>query len=845
MTTIHSIFASALTLGALGACALGLTLPVSEDSSTGGNAVLGRSAGRDTALHVSAARQALVRFEAGAFADGIAAADLSKARLVIFIGSVSAPGALTLHRIVQDWSEHGTSVPAFDAVPLATIPESSVVARKFVIVEVTETVRAWLRDPGSDFGFAIAARGGARVLLGAKEGSAVGHPAQLQIETRDAPPVAARMDGDDGSTGARARVRAPVTGLLTNADIPANSLKGNRLRDGTVPGAKLVPNLTLLGTTKGTFSGTFSGPFTGSGAGLTDLDASNLASGTVPDARLSANVVMRNAASLTGSGAGLTDLDASNLASGTVPDARLSANVVMRNGAALNGLNAVSLTQPAAKITAVSANGGYVKVASGADPVFTVTGDRAGTTPRAHGFDVGTPVTIAGLAGGAAGANGAWIVATVPTPSTFTLESPPPVDAGTGGTAVGASTTQLTALAHGFSAGQKIVMSGFNDIGANYTHTPLDSPPGNYQLDSFPYTVSSIGLTADAFRIAEGAMSVAESGLTHAFTSPRDNPQLTIDTKVDTYGSATGNLYLRAARNGMHDAGTGIVLETTDGAGMIHSPGLFSTGNMLQAGPRFVVVSGPLLGQGAGIADIQYESSTFSARADESNFSLVRHLPASVTTSFTIAGATADSLLVQHGTPSTPVVSITDYADHDATRSGTLLLKASGSSIGVSISLQGTQNGGASTHGWIKEGGNDHLYVGPAFTVLGGGTTGTGNPLADFTATTSRLYGNGTPGLTVAPGGDLQLQKTMTPAGTTANGLTINKTSGSVRLAPGDTSKVLNNALVSPSSIVQATVCTHDATCKSVQAVKSAGTITFYPNAAPTEEVEIDFIVTN
>ena len=85
----------------------------------------------------------------------------------------------------------------------------------------------------------------------------------------------------------------------------------------------------------------------------------------------------------------------------------------------------------------------------------------------------------------------------------------------------------------------------------------------------------------------------------------------------------------------------------------------------------------------------------------------------------------------------------------------------------------------------------------------------------------------------------------MTPAGTTANGLTINKTSGSVRLAAGDTSKVLNNALVSPSSVVIATVCTHDATCKSVQAVKGAGTITFHPNAAPTGEVEIDFIVTN
>lgn len=60
------------------------------------------------------------------------------------------------------------------------------------------------------------------------------------------------------------------------------------------------------------------GTFTGSGSGLSSLNASNLASGTIPDARFPATLPAA-------SGVNLTALNASNLSSGTVADARLAA----------------------------------------------------------------------------------------------------------------------------------------------------------------------------------------------------------------------------------------------------------------------------------------------------------------------------------------------------------------------------------------------------------------------------------------------------------------------------------------------------------------------------------------
>lgn len=92
--------------------------------------------------------------------------------------------------------------------------------------------------------------------------------------------------------------------------------------------------------------------------------------------------------------------------------------------------------------------------------------------------------------------------------------------------------------------------------------------------------------------------------------------------------------------------------------------------------------------------------------------------------------------------------------------------------------------------------------------------------------------------------GDLQLGKTVTAAGTTG-ARTINQTSGTVNFAAAAASLVVTNSLVSANSIIMCTVGTNDATMKSVQAVAAAGSFTIYPNAAPTAETRVNFVVTN
>lgn len=92
--------------------------------------------------------------------------------------------------------------------------------------------------------------------------------------------------------------------------------------------------------------------------------------------------------------------------------------------------------------------------------------------------------------------------------------------------------------------------------------------------------------------------------------------------------------------------------------------------------------------------------------------------------------------------------------------------------------------------------------------------------------------------------GTIFVEKTITPAGTTGI-QTINKIAGSINFAAGNTSKVVINSNSTVNSIILCTVCTNDATMKSVAVVAGAGSFSLYANAAPTAETKVNFMVIN
>ena len=75
-------------------------------------------------------------------------------------------------------------------------------------------------------------------------------------------------------------------GAVSSTAISSGAITSEKIAGGAVGGTQLAPGLTLGGTTLGTFSG--------NGGALSGLTATNIASGTLADARLSANVALRS-----------------------------------------------------------------------------------------------------------------------------------------------------------------------------------------------------------------------------------------------------------------------------------------------------------------------------------------------------------------------------------------------------------------------------------------------------------------------------------------------------------------------------------------------------------------------
>lgn len=139
----------------------------------------------------------------------------------------------------------------------------------------------------------------------------------------------------------------------------------------------------------------------GSGSSLTALNASNLSSGTVPDARFPATLPAA-------SGANLTDLNASNLSTGTVPTARLASGTA-NSTTYLRGdqtwATVAGYSGPQAQ--AFTGNGTFTIPAGATRLKVTVVGGGAGGCGNSSG-------STSGRGGGAGGAAINWLTGLTP-----------------------------------------------------------------------------------------------------------------------------------------------------------------------------------------------------------------------------------------------------------------------------------------------------------------------------------------------------------------------------------------------------------------------------------------------
>jgi hypothetical protein len=355
-----------------------------------------------------------------------------------------------------------------------------------------------------------------------------------------------------------------TVGTLANARTTASDANGAStivLRDSNGSFAGNVITATTSNAT--TFNGT-TGAFTnvsGNGVALTAINASNVTSGTLDNARTTGNtansastIVLRDAngsfganvvtATFSGNGATLSAINASNISSGTIDNARTTAasangasTIVQRDsggnfaaatvtaavignlsgGSSINASNVSSGTIANARTTAATANGASTIVLRGASGEFSagaITGDSfsgngsAITAINASSISSGT-VATARLGSGTANAStflrGDQTYATVTSPNDGTLTM------STSGTGISGSAT-FTANQAGAST--FTVTSNATSANGASTIVARDSS-GNFSVNTITavtsFTGPGTGLTGTASSLTAGTATTANA----------------------------------------------------------------------------------------------------------------------------------------------------------------------------------------------------------------------------------------------------------------------------------------------------------------------------------------------
>jgi hypothetical protein len=259
---------------------------------------------------------------------------------------------------------------------------------------------------------------------------------------------------------------------------------------------------------------------------LTDLNADNLASGTVPDARFPATLPASN-------GSALTDLNADNLASGTLPDARFPATLPAASGANLTSLNASNLasgTVPIARIdlnllttSTADADGDFFAVVDsvGAEKKLTKGNIAISGFNNDSGFIDGSALNASNLSSGTV--PDARFPATLPAANGSALTALNATQL-TSGTVPDARFPATLPAANG---------SALTDLNATALTT---GTVANARLDAQLQDVAGLAVTNGGFIVGDGSNFVLETGATARASLSLDTGN---DVQFDSFGVGT------------------------------------------------------------------------------------------------------------------------------------------------------------------------------------------------------------------------------------------------------------------------------------------------------------------
>ena len=199
----------------------------------------------DQTLHTGGSAISLLQFDLSSLPAGTTATNVARANLILFLHSVTTPGAIQLYLVDQSWGPCTVTyhtAPTMLSPAFAQVPIEAGTSNDFLVVDVTTQVQNWLDAPNSNNGIAILAATtspSTTVQFDNKASTGTSHPARLDITLANGVPGPQGPQGLDGPPGPP----GPVPNMSQFAQLgAANNFSANQTIGG---------NLSIAGTGNG------------------------------------------------------------------------------------------------------------------------------------------------------------------------------------------------------------------------------------------------------------------------------------------------------------------------------------------------------------------------------------------------------------------------------------------------------------------------------------------------------------------------------------------------------------------------------------------------------------------
>ncbi len=159
--------------------------------------------GQSTTLNVNSSTQTLLQFDiASVLPNGTTAAQVLRARLIVFPSTLTTSGTTNVYQVTSSWKEGSVTYGTKPTLASAAATSSGTSAvNNYIDFDITKVVQSWITTPADNFGVELRSAGSVSITLDSKENTNTSHPAVLEIAL-SGPEGPAGPAGAKGATGA-------------------------------------------------------------------------------------------------------------------------------------------------------------------------------------------------------------------------------------------------------------------------------------------------------------------------------------------------------------------------------------------------------------------------------------------------------------------------------------------------------------------------------------------------------------------------------------------------------------------------------------------------------------------